>query len=121
MAKKKAVAKKGVAAPTAAKAKKSPAKKAVGSAPGTDHSHHSEPGQGGHEHEALDLVITQNLVHRGRKISVSSTHVISIDGVVVPPRAHAMEDGKIHTHVIPYCGYSNVIELAKALADAYRS
>lgn len=67
-----------------------------------------------------DLTITRTVKHLGRNISVTTTHSIEIDGVKVESHANIGEDGRIHSHATPYCDYADVLELAKALAAAYR-
>ncbi|MFM7843625.1 MAG: hypothetical protein ACKPEY_05265 [Planctomycetota bacterium] len=69
-------------------------------------------------HTGHPLTSTREFEHQGRKVKVTTTYKIEIDGEEVLLHAAVGMDGKVHCHALPYDSFSSVTDLVKSLMDA---
>ncbi len=70
-----------------------------------------------HGHAALETVRTAE--YRGRKIKVTTTYTMSVDGKPLEMPIHVTDDGHVMTHGMPNYSFRSAIDLVKEAIDTF--
>lgn len=73
--------------------------------------------QGGHHEGSLESV--RRVVYKGHQITVKTVYEIEVDGSPMKQPISVLNDGNVHTHVLPNYAFHSTIELIEKLIDRY--
>lgn len=67
-----------------------------------------------HEHESLARSV-RTLEHQGRRISITTTYEVRVDGRLITLHIMVDEEGQLWSHLCPYLTFASALELVRHL------